>query len=104
MFNFRPTENSSRGRDIWREVPGILGDIHVSRDGVAQGGREDLKDLFDAGCGFRIFKTHEDLQAYSWRASLYFDHEDEDWSRMERVLDMSEQEFGEEIERDNVEM
>ena len=23
MFNFRTAENSSRGRDIWREVPGM---------------------------------------------------------------------------------
>ena len=55
------------GEEGWRILakairPGILVNICDTRDGLAQGGREDLKDLFDAGCGFRIFKTIEDLR------------------------------------------
>ena len=80
--------------------PGSVRSIWVTKDGLAQGKREPIKHLFDAGGMFRIFKTLEDLQAGNWvQASLLFDQEDDDWSRMERVLDMSEQEFGEEIER-----
>ena len=94
------------GEEGWRSLakairPGILDRICVTRDGLAQGKREDIKDLFDAGCCFRIFKTLDDLQADNWRASLFVDQEDDDWSRMERVLYMSEQEFGEEMERRN---
>ena len=86
------------GEEGWRILaksirPGILGDIRVTLDGLAQGKREDIKYLFDAGCWFRIFKTFEDLQAGNWEASVGVDQENNDWSQMERVLDMSEQEF-----------
>ena len=91
------------GEEGWRILakairPGILGSICVTRDGLAQGEREDIKDLFDAGCLFRIFKTLEDLQAGNRQASLVVGKEVHDRSQMERVLDMSEQEFSEEIQ------
>ena len=83
--------------------PWILGDIRVTLDGLAQGKREAIKNLFDAGCWFRIFKTFEDLQATNRRASLVFHSTivegPNDWRQMEQLLDMSKQEFGEEIER-----
>ena len=91
------------GEEGWRILakairPGMLGSIHVTRDGVAQGGRDDIKHLFDAGCWFQIFKTLEDLQEDNWQqASLFF--KDNEWTWFERVMDMSQQEFGEEIER-----
>ena len=92
------------GGEGWRILamairPGILlGVIDVTRDGLAQGKREDIKVLFDAGCLFRIFKTLEDLQEDNWQqASLFF--KDNEWTWFERVMDMSQQEFGEEIER-----
>ena len=86
------------GEEGWRILakairPGSVRSIYVTRDGLAQGKREDIKHLFDAACCFRIFKTLDDLQADNWRASLFFDQVDDNWSRMERVLDMSEQEF-----------
>ena len=98
------------GEEGWRILakaitPGILlGVISVTRDGLAQSKREDIKHLFDAGCMFRIYKTLEDLQEDNWEASLVVYQEVNDWSRTERVLDMSEQEFGEEIERQNGEV
>ena len=90
------------GEEGWRILaksirPGILGDIRVTLDGLAQGKREAIKNLFDAGCWFRIFKTFEDLQATNRRASLVV--WSNDWSQMEQLLEMSKQEFGEEIER-----
>jgi len=94
------------GEEGWRILakaitPGILlGVISVTRDGLAQGKREDFKVLFDAGCLFRIFKTLEDLQEDNWQqASLFVDQVDDNWSQVERVLDMAEQELGEEKER-----
>jgi len=92
------------GEEGWRILakairPGILISIDVTRDGLAQGKRGDIKDLFDTGCRFRIFKTLEESQADNWGASLYFDQEDDDWTRFEQVMDMSEQEFSEEVER-----
>ena len=60
--------------------------------------REYIKQLFDAGCRFMIFKKLEDLQARNKEASMYISPVNSDWSRWERVLDMSEQEFSEEIE------
>ena len=92
------------GEEGWRILakairPGILGCINVTRDGLAQGKREDIKHLFDAGCSFRIFKTLEDLQADNREDC--FGVEDDDWIQFEQVMDMSEQEFGEEIERQN---
>ena len=98
------------GEEGWRILakairPGILlGGIFVTRDGLAQGQRDHIKDLFDAGCCFQIFKTLEDLQADNLAASLFVSQVNNNWSRMERVLDMSEQEFGEEIERQNGEV
>ena len=65
---------------------------------MAQGKREDIKQLFDAGCRFMIFKKLEDLQARNKEASLFIGPVNNNWSRWERVLDMSEQEFSEEIE------
>ena len=90
------------GEEGWRILaksirPWILGDIRVTLDGLAQGKREAIKNLFDAGCWFRIFKTFEDLQATNRRASLVV--WSNDWSQMEQLLEMSKQEFGEEIER-----
>ena len=81
--------------------PGILQNIGIviTRDGLAQGKREDIKDLFDAGCLFQIYKTLEDLQTKNLEASLLFDQEDNDWTRFERVMDMPEQEFIGEVER-----
>ena len=73
--------------------------IVITRDGLAQGKREDIKDLFDAGCLFQIYKTLEDLQAKNLEASLLFDQDDNDWTRFERVMDMPEQEFIGEVER-----
>ena len=92
------------GEEGWRILaeairPGILDNIRVTRDGLAQGKRDDIKHLFDAVRWFRIFKTLEDLQADNCEASLFIDQEKDNWSRMERVLDMSEQEFSEEVER-----
>ena len=92
------------GEEGWRILakaitPEILVHIDVTRDGFAQGKRKDMKDLFDAGCLFLIFKTLEDLQAGNLEASLTVFKVVNNWSQMERVLDMSEQEFGEEIER-----
>ena len=86
------------GEEGWRILakairPGILRGINVTKDGLAQGKRDDIKHLFDAGCRFRIYKTLEDLQAGNWRASLGVDKEENDWRGMERVLDMSKQEF-----------
>ena len=96
------------GEEGWRILakairPGILRDMSVTRDGLAQGKRDDIKDLFDAVYRFRIFKTLEDLQALNWRTSLVFDQVDDNWSEFERVLDMSlsEREFSEEVERRN---
>ena len=93
------------GEEGWRILarigdhkPRIMDSIIVTRDGLAQGKREDIKHLFDAGCRFLIFKTLEDLQARNWQASLVFVEVDNNWSLMERVLDMSEQEFSEEID------
>ena len=92
------------GEEGWRILakaihPGIhLESIRVSREGLAQCKKEDIKHIWDSGCWFRIFKTLEDLHAGNWRqASLVGGQED--WSRMERVLDMSEQEFSEDTER-----
>ena len=45
-----------------------------------------------------------DLQANNWRASLFFDQEDDDWSQMEQVLDMSEEELNEEMRGQNGEV
>jgi len=92
------------GEEGWRILakairPRILRGIYVTKDGLAQGKRDDIKHLFDAGCMFRIFKTLEDLQAGNEeQASLFFDQEFNNWSQLERVLDMSEQEFSEEID------
>ena len=91
------------GEEGWRILakairPGILRRINVTRVELAQGKREDIKDLFDAGCCFRIYKTLEDLQTCNLEASLFFDQEDNDWIQFERVLDMSEQEFSEKID------
>ena len=94
------------GEEGWRILaraitPEILrqGRINVTRDGLAQSKREDIKHLFDAGCWFQIFKTLEDLQAGNWEASLVINKVADNWSRMERVVNMSEQEFSEEVER-----
>ena len=97
------------GEEGWRILakairPGILGRILVTRDGLAQGKRDAVKHLFDAGCIFWIFKTLVDLQANNWRASLFFDQEDDDWSQMEQVLDMSEEELNEEMRGQNGEV
>ena len=86
------------GEEGWRILakairPGILRRINVTRVELAQGKREDIKDLFDAGCLFQIFKTLEDLQEHNGEASLFVDQEDNNWSRMEQVLDLSEEEF-----------
>ena len=72
--------------------PGSVRSIWVTKDGLAQGKREPIKDLFDTGGMFRIFKTLEDLQAENWEASLVVSRFD-NGSRMERVLDLSDQEF-----------
>ena len=90
------------GEEGWRILakairPGILRIIYVTRDGLAQGKREDIKHLFDAGCGFRIYKTLEDLQAANWEAFLVGCN----WSQMVQLLDMSEEGFSEEVERQN---
>ena len=66
------------GEEGWRILakaihPGIhLESIRVSREGLAQGKKEDIKQIWDSGCWFRIFKTLEDLQARNWQASLVF--------------------------------
>ena len=70
--------------------PGSVRSIWVTKDGLAQGKREPIKHLFDAGGMFRIFKTLEDLQAENWEASLVVSRFD-NWSRMERVLNLSEE-------------
>ena len=58
---------------------------------------QDIKHLYDAGCDFEIMgDLAEDADA-----SLFVGDENEDWIQFERVLDMSEQEFNEEIERKN---
>ena len=107
---FRLVVSEAIGEEGWRILakairPGVLSSIWVSRDGLAQGKRDDIKDLFDAVYEFWIFKTLEDLQAGNWQqASLFFGQEGNDWSQLERVLDMSEQEFGEEIKRQNGEV
>ena len=92
------------GEEGWRILakairPGIPRGINVTKDGLAQGKRDDIKHLFDAVRWFQIFKTLEDLQADNLAASLFVSQVNNNWSRMERVLDMSEQEFGEEKER-----
>ena len=108
VFRFEVSE--AIGEEGWRILakairPGILGDIYVTRDGLAQGKREDIRVLFDAVFLFQIFKTLEDLQEHNFEASLLFEQEeDNDWSQLERVMDMSEQEFSEEIERQNDEV
>ena len=91
------------GEEEWRILgrairPRILTRILVTKDGLAQGKRQDIKQLFDAGCRFQIFKKLEDLQARNKEASLIIGPVNNDLSRWERVLDMSEQEFSEEIE------
>ena len=87
----------SRSQDFETRIRSIL----VTRDGLAQGKREDIKHLFDAGCGFRICRTLEDL--YAHRVCLYFGNYNKDWtykgSMFERMLDMSETEFNLELER-----
>ena len=98
VFVFRLEVSEAIGEEGWRILakairPGILRGINVTKDGLAQGKRDDIKPLFDAGCRFRIYKTLEDLQAGNWRASLGVDKEENDWRGMERVLDMSKQEF-----------
>ena len=85
-------------RILARIIPGTLGDIFVTREGLAQGKREDIKHIWDAGCWFRIFKTLEDLQADIWEASLAVRKKDNNGRLLEQVMDMSEQEFSEEIE------
>ena len=64
------------GEEGWRILakairPGVLSSIWVSRDGLAQGKRDDIKDLFDAVYEFWIFKTLEDLQAGNWQQASY---------------------------------
>ena len=105
VFVFRLEVSEAIGEEGWRILaraitPEILrqGGINVTRDGLAQSKREDIKHLFDAGCMFRIYKTLEDLQANNSEASLFFDEENYDWVWFERVMDMSEQEFSEEVE------
>ena len=72
---FRLVVSEAIGEEGWRILakairPGILGGIIVTRDGLAQSKREDIKHLFDAGCMFRIYKSLEDLQANNSEASL----------------------------------
>ena len=91
------------GEEGWRILARIpdretrIGSILVTRDGLAQGKREDIKHLFDAACEFEIFKTIEDLNAGNTQR-LFVDNEHENWIQFERVLDMSETEFNLEIE------
>ena len=91
------------GEEGWRILakairPGILlGAIAVTRDGLAQGKREDIQHIWDTGCWFRIYKTLEDLQAANWEAFLVVCN----WSQMVQLLDFSEEEFSEEVERQN---
>ena len=90
------------GEEGWRNLakairPGILDSISVTRDGLAQGKREDIKHIWDTGCWFRIYKTLEDLQAANWEAFLVVCN----WSQMVQLLDLSEEEFSEEVERQN---
>ena len=87
----------SRSEDFETRIRSIL----VTRDGLAQGKREDIKHLFDAACEFEIFKTLEDLNAGNTQR-LFVDNEHENWIQFERVLDnldMSETEFNLEVER-----
>ena len=95
------------GEEGWRILARIpdretrIGSILVTRDGLAQGKKEDIKHLFDAGCEFQLCKTLEDLNAH--RVCLYFGNYNKDWtykgSMFERMLDMSETEFNLELER-----
>ena len=78
--------------------PGFPRGIFVTRDGLAQGKREDIKHIWDSGCSFLIYQTFEDLQAVNWQASLVLRKVNNDWSRLEQVLEMSEQEFSKEID------
>ena len=70
--------------------------IVVSRDGLAEGNREDFRGMLDAGYDFKIFKALGDLQANN-RWGAYVSHSVDGWGRLERVLDMSEEEFSAEI-------
>ena len=95
---FRLEVSEAIGEEGWRILakairPGILRGINVTKDGLAQGKRDDIKHLFDAGCRFWIYKTLEDLPAGNLEASLTVFKVVNNWSQMERVLDMSEQEF-----------
>ena len=54
--------------------------IVVSRDGLAEGNREDFRGMLDAGYDFKIFKALGDLQANNrWRA--YVSHSVDGWGR-----------------------
>ena len=74
--------------------PDLVGWIWTSKQSLAEGKKDDIKNIWDTvGLeGFEVYQTTPDLEC--WKARGYsVEKPDDDWDRLEQILDMREAEF-----------
>ena len=74
--------------------PDLVGWIWTSKPSLAEGKKDDIKNIWDTvGLeGFDVYQTTPDLEC--WKARGYsVEKPDDDWDRLEQILDMREAEF-----------
>ena len=74
--------------------PKVVLCVHASKPGLAEGRREDIKEIWDnLKWEFAVFKTAQDVKAGEPQTALTVIKPKDTWGRLEQLMDMTNEEF-----------